>query len=437
MKLRTFLGGVHPAPAKDRTKDSLIMTAPLPSKVVIPLAHGGAPCEPAVEVGDMVLAGQKIGDNDAFVSAPVHASISGRVSAIKPMPCPTGRSSLSVIIESDGQDSWIKSQGGIQPDLTAEGIKNLIRKAGLVGMGGAMFPTHVKVSPPPGKACTAVIVNGAECEPYLTCDYRLMMEDPEGIILGLNAWLKATGAEKGYIGVEDNKPEAIAALQMALTAGEAIEVVPLTTKYPQGSEKQLIAAILGREVPSGGLPVDAGALVQNVGTTYALAQALTYGKPLVERVVTVTGTPLKSPGNLRVRIGTLFSELLSYCQLEGIVGKLICGGPMMGIAQSNAEVPVMKGTSGILVLSPAEAESPPERACIRCARCVDACPMGLVPTLLDQYCRLDQWEQAERLHVADCIECGCCAYVCPSKRHLVASLRLGKAEVLAQRRRRN
>lgn len=436
MKLRSFLGGVHPAPAKGRTGNSPIATAPLPPKVVIPLAQGGAPCEPLVKVGDTVLAGQKIGDSQAFVSAPVHASISGKVTALESVACPTGRSSLAVVIESDSQDSWINTGGRSLADLSAADVKDLIREAGLVGMGGAMFPTHVKVSPPPGKSFEAVIINGAECEPYLTCDQRLMMEEPEQIILGLKAWLKVTGAQKGYIGIEDNKQEAIAVLRAAVAEERNIELVPLTTKYPQGSEKQLIFAVLGREVPSGGLPVDAGALVQNVGTTYALAQAIVYGKPLVERVVTVTGTPLKESYNLKVRIGTLFSELLSYCGVEDKVGKLISGGPMMGIAQSSAEVPVLKGTSGILVLSPEEAGALPERACIRCGRCVDACPIGLLPTLLDQYCRHDMWHQAEEGHVADCIECGCCAYVCPSKRHLVAALRLGKAEVLARRRRR-
>ncbi|NLG86002.1 MAG: electron transport complex subunit RsxC [Firmicutes bacterium] len=435
MALKTFLGGVHPAPSKGRTGDRPIVTAPLPQKVVIPLAQGGAPCEPVVKVGDMVQAGQKIGDSQAFVSAPVHASISGKVTAIESVLCPTGRTSLAVVIEGDGSDTWIDSQGRSLDDLSPADIKSIVREAGLVGMGGAMFPTHVKISPPPGKSFDAVIINGAECEPYLTCDQRLMMEEADTIILGLKAWLKVTGAPKGYIGIEDNKKEAIAAIKAAAANEDNIEVVPLLTKYPQGSEKQLIFAILGREVPSGGLPVDAGALVQNIGTTYALAQAIITGKPLVERVVTVTGTPLKNPQNVKVRIGTLFSDLLSYCKLEGKVGKLINGGPMMGIAQTSAEVPVMKGTSGILLLSPEEARVLPERPCIRCGRCVEACPIRLIPTLLDQYCRHEMWEQAEQGHVADCIECGSCAYVCPSKRHLVASLRLGKAEVLARRRR--
>lgn len=435
MGLRTFLGGIHPAPSKDRTGSSPVVTAPLPQKVIIPLAQGGAPCEPLVKVGDTVLTGQKIGDSQAFVSAPIHASISGKVIAIKSVTCPTGRSSLAVVIESDGNDTWVDTNGSTLDNLSLTDIKSLVREAGLVGMGGAMFPTHVKVSPPPGKSFDAVILNGAECEPYLTCDQRLMMEQADMLILGLKAWLKVTGAPKGYIGIEDNKKEAIATLKRAVAGERNIEVIPLVTKYPQGSEKQLIFAILGREVPSGGLPVDAGALVQNIGTTYALAQAITTGRPLVERVVTVTGTPLKNPQNVKARIGTLFSDLLSLSQLEGEVGKLISGGPMMGIAQTSAEVPVMKGTSGILVLAPQEARVLPERACIRCGRCVEACPIGLIPTLLDQYCRHEIWEQAIQGHVADCIECGSCTYVCPSKRHLVASLRLGKAEALARRRR--
>lgn len=435
MVLRTFPGGIHPAPSKDKTGDSPIVTAPLPQKVVIPLAQGGAPCEPLVKVGDTVQTGQKIGESQAFVSAPVHASVTGKVTAIDTAACPNGRTCLAVTVESDGRDMWANTKESTLADLSPADIKNLVRESGLVGMGGAMFPTHVKISPPPGKTFDAVLINGSECEPYLTCDQRLLMEEPESIILGLKAWIKVTEAQKGYIGIEDNKKEAIATIRAAAAGEDNIEVVPLMTKYPQGSEKQLIAAILGREVPSGGLPVDAGALVQNVGTTYALAQAITTGRPLVERVVTVTGTPLKNPHNLRVRVGTLLSELLSYCGLEGEVGKLISGGPMMGIAQTSADVPVLKGTSGILVLSPQEARPLPERACIRCGRCVDACPIGLIPTLLDQYCRHEMWQQAGQGHVADCIECGSCAYVCPSKRHLVAALRLGKAEVLARRRR--
>lgn len=436
MELRTFLGGVHPAPAKERTAGSPIQAAPLPKRVVIPLAQGGAPCDPLVNKGDAVLAGQKIGESKAFVSAPVHASISGKVVGIETCLLPTGREAPAVIIEGDGADTWVDSAGSTLEELSVESLRALIREAGLVGMGGAMFPTHVKVSPPPGKSFDSVIINGAECEPYLTCDQRLMVEEPERIILGLKAWLKVTGAKRGYIGIENNKPEAISALKKAAAGEKDIEVVPLLTKYPQGSEKQLIKAILGREVPSGGLPVDAGALVQNVGTTYALATAIETGRPLVERVVTVTGTPVRNPQNLRVRIGTLVSDLLSYCGLEGEVGKIISGGPMMGIALPTADVPVIKGTSGILLLTPEEAAIPPERPCIRCGRCVDACPIGLVPTFLDQFCRKEMWDLAEEYHVQDCIECGSCAYVCPSKRHLVPALRLGKAEVLARRRRK-
>lgn len=436
MELRTFRGGVHPAPSKERTAGSPIQAAPLPGRVVIPLVQGGAPCEPLVKKGDAVLTGQKIGESKAFVSAPVHASISGKVAGVESCLAPTGREVPAVIIEADGSDTWVETAGRNLDEMTVQELKALIREAGLVGMGGAMFPTHVKVSPPPGKTFEAVIINGAECEPYLTCDHRLMVEEPDKIVLGLKAWLKVTAAKRGFIAIEGNKPDAIEALKKAVSGEQHIEVVPLHCKYPQGSEKQLINAVLGRQVPSGGLPVDAGALVQNVGTTYAFAEAITTGKPLVERVVTVTGTPLKNPANLRVRMGTLFSDLLTYCELQGEVGKLISGGPMMGIALPTAEVPVIKGTSGILVLTPEEAQIPPERPCIRCGRCVDACPIGLLPTFLDQFCRKEMWDRAEEYHVQDCIECGSCAYVCPSKRHLVPALRLGKAEVLARRRKK-
>jgi electron transport complex protein RnfC len=437
MELRSFRGGVHPDPSKDRTASSHIQVAPLPGRVVIPLAQGGAPCEPLVKKGDSVLAGQKIGESQSFVSAPVHASVSGKVVGIETRLIPTGREVPCVVIESDGADTWVETEAQDLEVMTGDDLKAVIREAGLVGMGGAMFPTHVKVSPPPGKAFDAVIINGAECEPFLTCDHRLMVEEPEKIVLGLQAWLKVTGADHGFIGIESNKPDAIAALQAAASGDDRIEVVKLVCKYPQGSEKQLIEAVRGRQVPSGGLPVDAGALVQNVGTTHALATAILTGRPLVERVVTVTGgAALMNPANLRVRIGTLFSELLLQCGLEGEVGKLISGGPMMGVALPSAEVPVIKGTSGILVLTPTEAEIPPEKPCIRCGRCVDACPIGLVPTFLDQFSRKEMWDRAEEHHIVDCIECGSCAYACPSKRHLVPALRLGKAEVIARRRRK-
>jgi len=436
--LKTFKGGIHPPYNKDFTKHKPVEKAKLPGRVIIPMGqHVGAPCEPVVKVGDLVKKGQKIGEAKAFVSAPIHASISGKVAAVEPRPHPGGGVVMSVVIESDGKDEVFE---GIKPskplaELTPDEIKNLIREAGIVGMGGAGFPTQVKLSPPPGKTIDAIIVNGAECEPYLTADHRLLVEKPDDVVLGLEAIMKATGVKNGYIAIEENKPDAIAAIKQAIQAKEGIELVELATKYPQGGEKQLINAVTGREVPSGGLPMDVHVIVDNAGTCAAIANAIQTGMPLVERVTTVTGTGIKEPKNLLIRIGTPFSEIIEQCGgFKGEAGKVIMGGPMMGLSQSVLDVPAVKGTSGILVLAKNDVVLSEQSPCIRCARCVDACPIHLLPTNLGKFAERGMWTEAEEYHALDCIECGCCAYVCPAHIPLTQLIRLAKNHIVASRK---
>jgi electron transport complex protein RnfC len=434
----TFKGGTHPPHSKKATENLALERANDPKIVVIPMQqHIGAPCDPVVKVGDEVKVGQKIGEAKGFVSVPVHSSVSGKVIAVEPRLYTGGMKVPCVIIESDMQNTVYE---GIAPkgDLTglsAEDIKNIIKDAGIVGMGGATFPTHVKLAPPPEKNVDTVILNGAECEPYLTADHRLMLEQPEDVVFGLQALMKALGVKKGFIGIETNKPDAIEKIYNAAQGCEGIEVVALKTKYPQGAEKQLIYACTGREVPSGGLPADAGVVVNNVGTAAAVSKAIKTGMPLIERIVTITGAGVNNPKNLIVKIGTLFSEVIEQCGgLKGNVGKVIAGGPMMGITQFSLDVPVIKGTSGILVLSEAEARLPEPSACIRCGKCVEACPINLMPVNISAYSLASRFEQAESFNALDCIECGSCSFVCPAKRPLVDSVRVAKREILARRK---
>lgn len=436
--LKTFKGGIHPPYNKELTKHKPVEKAKLPQRVVIPMSqHVGAPCEPVVKVGDHVKVGQKIGEAKAFVSAPIHSSVSGKVVAIEPRPHASGAHVMSVVIESDGTDEVYE---GVKPpkpleELTPDEIKNLIREAGIVGMGGAGFPTQVKLSPPADKKIDTIIVNGAEFEPYLTADHRLMVERPEDVVLGLRAIMKATGVNRAYIGIEDNKPDAIEAMKEAVKSFSDIEVVPLATKYPQGGEKQLINAVTGREVPSGGLPMDVGVIVDNAGTCAAIANVLKTGMPLIERITTVTGAGVKEPKNLLARIGTPVGELIEQCGgFAGEPGKVIMGGPMMGISQSSLEVPVMKGTSGVLVLQKSEVKTLEPMPCIKCARCVDACPIHLLPTYLGKFAEKGMWDEAEKYHALDCIECGCCAYVCPANIPLTQLIRLAKNRILASKK---
>jgi electron transport complex protein RnfC len=435
MKLKTFAKGVHPEYHKELTSSKGIERAVLPKNVVIPLQqHAGAPCAPTVKKGDLVAEGDKIGDVEAFISAPIHASISGKVKDIDLYPHPVGAKVLSVVIQGDGEvRDWFGAGESVDIEsLTPEAIRTAVREAGIVGMGGAGFPTSVKLTAPKGKKIDAVMLNGCECEPYLTADHRMMLEEADKVIWGLKVLMKAVGASKGYIGIEANKPDAIETIQKAIGGAPGIEVVALKTKYPQGAEKMLIKAALGRKVPTGKLPLDVGVVVNNVGTAAAVYDAIQYKKPLIERVVTISGEGIVEPRNLSVRIGTSFSEVIEQCggiRKDGSEMAVLNGGPMMGMAQSVLDVPVLKGTSGITVLSAERLKPLKYDACIRCASCVEVCPMGLMPYRLGDYGLAQRLPEFNEWGAFSCIECGCCSYVCPSKRPLLQWIRLGKYRV--------
>lgn len=440
LHMKTFnMGGVHPPDVKTKTSDKSIERYPLPKTVVLPLSmHLGAPCEPLVKKGDTVKTGQKIADSEKAVSAPIHASITGKVKKIEALHHPLGPRYRSILIEGDGEDEWIE---GVDPSMfdkdapkdvdfsKVSEFKQKIREAGIVGLGGAAFPTHIKLSPPGDKKIDTLIINGAECEPFLTADHRLMLEKPRTIIFGTRIIAEILGVKNIYLAIESNKPDAIEALKPL--AGEFdINMASCETKYPEGGEKQLINAVTGREVPSGKLPLEVGCVVQNVGTVAAVYEAVALNKPLVERVLTVTGTAVKNPRNLLVRLGTSFSELLEYCGYEKEdKSEIIMGGPMMGKAQKYIDVPVVKGTSGIVALKPEDVVVLEHRPCIRCGQCVSACPMGLNPTSLAIRVEKQEYEDLMKDGIMDCMECGSCSFICPSKRRLVHWIRVGKMEV--------
>ena len=436
MKKRSFKGGTHPPAKKELTAKSPIAAMPLPEEVLLPLSqHLGAPAKPLVKPNDRVKTGQKIAEATGFVSVPLHSSISGTVKEIAELPHPTLGVGLAIRIEGDGDDVWDEGtkERANYSGLTPKELREIIREAGIAGMGGAAFPTHVKLSPPQEKPIDTFILNGAECEPWLTADQRLMLENGEGILEGMRLIMRTLGCQKGCIGIETNKGDAIKNLQK-LSSAYGYEVIPLKVKYPQGGEKQLIKAITGREVPLGGLPMDVGCVVHNVGTAYAVYEAVAKGKPLIERVVTVTGTIVKNPQNLRTRIGTPFAKLIEECGgTTETMGKLINGGPMMGIAVETDEVPVIKGTSGVLALSQKEARYWEPRPCIYCGRCVDTCPMGLMPNMIGNLAEKEKFASAKEYGVLNCIECGSCSFVCPARRNLVHLFKYAKAK-LAQRK---
>ncbi|HTZ11250.1 MAG TPA: electron transport complex subunit RsxC [Candidatus Margulisiibacteriota bacterium] len=415
---------------KQQTEEKAIEDLPLPSRVYLPLSqHLGKICLPDVKVGDLVARGQRIASVVANVTSPVHASISGKVVAIQETPHPVLGRCKAIVIESDGEDKSrilsIRSQKEVEGLSYAE-IRNIIAEYGIVGMGGAGFPTHVKLNPP--KPVDTLIINGAECEPYLTADYRLMLEKAKEILLGVELAARCLGAKNVFLAVEDNKPKAIDIFRLA-NSSYAIKI--LKSAYPQGAEKQLIRNILGKEVPRGKLPFDIGVVVQNVSTCFAIYEAVYLNKPLYERVITVTGSSLANPKNLRVRLGTPFKELIAYCgPLKEGPAKIISGGPMMGIAQASDEVPVIKSTTGIVLLTAKEAKAQEEEFCIRCGACIRNCPAGLMPCIINLASEREIWSETKAYGALDCIECGICDYLCPAKRRLTQSIKRAKLEAV-------
>jgi len=427
----TFPGGKHIESHKSLSEDVQIVDLPLPNQIIIPLSqHTGSSCKPLVKKGDSVKVGTKIGEGAGLISSTVHASISGQVKEITDYNHPVLGLCQAVIIDSDGKDekdSTFASSFEKNSELSKQELLTIIREAGIVGLGGAAFPTQVKLNPP--NPVDTLLINGVECEPYLTCDYRLMLEKTQDVLKGILLIKKVINCAHVIIGIEDDKPEAISAMRNKIVEKSyPVQVVALKAKYPQGAEKQLIKAVLDREVSPGKLPFDVGVVVSNVGTAYSIFEAVHRGKPLYERIVTVTGTCIENPANLKVRIGTRFSELIEFCgKSQTAIGKIIMGGPMMGLTQFSDDVPVIKGTSGVLVLSEKETKSFESMPCIRCGRCVYICPVGMLPYALSLCVELENIDKALQYNPKDCIECGICTYVCPAKRRILESIRLVKA----------
>ncbi len=437
MNLLSFRGGIHPPHSKSMTEHLPVEKALEPETVVIPLQqHIGAPCKPIVEVGEKVKVGQKIGEAGGFVSAPVHSSVSGTVKKIEKRMIINGTGTC-VVIESDGLNEIHESvvPKGDVDTLEPKEILDIINESGIVGMGGAGFPTRVKLSPPPDKKIDVLIVNGAECEPYLTADHRLMLETPEDVVYGLRAVMKVLGLEKAYIAIENNKMDAVLSMKEAAKEYPGIQVVTVKTKYPQGGEKQLIYACSQREVPSGSLPMDAGAVVSNVATMSAISKAIRTGMPLIERICTVTGDGIVEPKNIMIKNGTRISEIVAQAGgYKGDPGKVILGGPMMGFAQFTDDLPSTKTTSGVLVFTEEQARLPESNPCIRCGKCVDICPSFIQPFAISAYSLNGMFDMAEKNNAMDCIECGSCSFICPSKRPLLHSIRMAKREIISKRR---
>ena len=447
MRLKTFsMGGVHPEENKI-TADKATVVAALPKQAIFPLGqHIGAPAKPVVSRGDKVKVGTLIAEAGGFVSAPIHSSVSGTVVKVDSAIDATGYRHPAIYINVEG-DEWEESIDrsdkletlAAHPELTPEEIVSRIKEAGVTGMGGAGFPTFIKLCPPPGAKAECVILNGVECEPYITSDFRLMMEHADEILVGLDLLMKAAKVERGYIGIEDNKPEAIALFEKKTAADPRVEIVALEKKYPQGGEKQLVDAVTGRQVPAPpAIPVNVGAIVQNVGTAYAVYQAVMKRKPLFERYTTVTGKRLSNPGNFLVRMGTPMRDLIEACggMPEG-ENKVLAGGPMMGKSVVSTDVTVCKGTNSITILTDADAHRKPIQPCIRCAKCVSACPMGLEPYLLATLSSFKEWERLEAEQVTSCISCGSCQFTCPSHRPILDNILQGKGVVMGIIKSRN
>lgn len=436
-RLKSFYGGVHPPYNKGLASSRAIEKAPVPPAVAIPLSqHIGAPNAPLVSPGDRVSVGQKIGECDAFVSAPVHSSVAGTVKVIEDIKNFAGALVKSVVIGVDAQQPDFEAMPGrTLESLSAEDIRKIAREAGLVGMGGAAFPTHVKLCPPKDKPVDVVIINACECEPFLTCDHRLMLERAGDIVAGLKLFMKAVGAERGVVGIEANKMDAVEKMRAAVSGESEIDVEVLSVKYPEGSEKQLISVVTGRRVPPGKLPAEVGCLVQNVGTAVAMHEAASMGKPLYERVLTVTGQGVANPSNFLAKIGTPISVLIEAAGgFTDSAARLIMGGPMTGFAQEEPIASVVKGTSGVLVLPQELVDAREEHACVRCTKCVEACPMYLMPNFIVQAVQDEEWEKAELWGALDCFECGCCSYSCPAYIPHVDYVRKAKVKIGALRK---
>lgn len=430
----TFRGGVHPAHGSKAQTQGLATRSFVSDTVrIIMNMNIGAPSQPCVAKGDHVKIGQVIGEPVGFLGLPVHASVSGEVVSVEPIPYLSEQPAMCVTIHNDFADEWVElhplgSVETVDPALIIPAIKN----AGICGLGGASFPTHVKLSIKPEQKCDCIIANGAECETHLTCDHRLMLENPVRVVDGLRAAMRAINVKEGIIAIEDNKPDAIEAMRKACQGREGVRVQVLKTKYPQGGEKQLIEAVTGRQVPSGGLPIQAGVIVMNVATCAAVADAVIDGKPLVERIVTVTGA-VRQPSNLRLRIGTITEDIIGECGgFSGDVGKVIFGGAMTGMCAPNTSIPIAKATGGILVLDKQDAASVEEGPCLRCGKCVEVCPIGLHPLKIKIAADADRIDECKRLHVMDCTLCGSCSFICPAHRWLTASFKVAKQKLAAQ-----
>lgn len=436
MKFFGFRGGVHPPENKIQTENMAVEEVKAPKMLYVALLqHIGAPLDPIVAVGDRVLKGQKIADSQAFMSSPIHSPVSGTVKRIEDHVFPLMGRIKTVIIENDEQETWAElSKIEKWENVDRRTLLTMIREKGIVGIGGASFPTHIKLDPPADAKIDTLLLNGAECEPYLNSDNRLMIENPEKIVNGIKIIKKILGVNRAIVGIEENKPEAIASMRKAVE-GTGIEIAPLKTKYPQGGEKQLIKAVLDRQVPSGKLPSAVGVVVQNTGTAAAIYDGIVNGIPLIEKVVTVSGKGIINPKNVKIAIGTQFSYLLDYCGVNReVVDKLVMGGPMMGMAQFSEEAPVIKGTSGLLALTKEETNPYKTRACIGCGKCVEACPMGLEPLMFARLAAFEQWEQLKEYSLMDCIECGSCAYICPANRPLTEAIKIGKSKLRAMKK---